>query len=178
MEKIEAVLIESFILINRYFQEKKIRYCVIGGIAAGYWGNPRYTKDMDFAVVSRSQGLKPLAEQLKKDGFKVVGKGEGQIHVVQKGSLHFQADLILAETDYQDWVVQRAVPVPMFSIEAPICSAEDLIVLKLIANRRQDLLDIENIIKNKSLKLDKAYLKKWFEVWELEGRFQKEFGSL
>lgn len=178
MGKIDAQLIESFLLINRFFQEKRLRYCLIGGLAAGYWGEPRFTRDIDFTVATRTGKLNSLTQQLKKEGYKVVSKGEGQIQIVQKGSLHFQADVILAETDYQDWVVQRAISIPMFSIEVPMCSAEDLIILKLIANRRQDLLDIENVLKKKSVKLDKAYLKKWFEIWELDERFQEEFGTL
>lgn len=172
MHTIEAELIESFLQINRYFQDHRVRYCLIGGIAAGYWGTPRYTKDMDFTVVSLSGGLKPLMKQMKKDGFKVVDKGQSQIQVVQKGSLHFQADIILVEMDYQDWVVQRAKQVSIFDIMVPICSPEDLIILKLIANRRQDLLDVENILKAQGPQLDQNYLRTWLAFWELEERFR------
>lgn len=172
MQTIEAELIESFLQINRYFQDHQLRYCLIGGIAAGYWGVPRYTKDMDFTVVSLSGGLKPLMKQMIRDGFKVVEKGSSQIQVVQKGSLHFQADIILVEMDYQDWVVQRAKPVSIFGITVPICSPEDLIILKLIANRRQDLLDVENILKAQGSHLDRDYLNTWISFWELEERFK------
>lgn len=175
MQKIEAELIESFLLINRYFQERHLRYCLIGGIAAGYWGIARYTKDMDFTVVSHSGGLKPLMKQMLKDGFKVVDKGATQIQVVQKGKLRFQADILLVEMDYQDWVVQRAKPVSIFGVTVPICSPEDLIVLKLIANRRQDLLDVENILKAQGSRIDKDYLKTWLAFWELEERFKSLF---
>lgn len=178
MEKLEPILIKSFILMNKFFQEEQIRYCLIGGMAAGYWGEPRFTRDMDFTVVSQSGDLKPLVQKFRQNGFKVETKGPSQMQVVAKGQLHFQADLVLAETDYQDWVVQRAVSVAMFDINVPICSAEDLIILKLIANRRQDLLDIENVLKNHRKDLDKKYIKKWFQIWELEERFQKEFGEL
>ncbi len=177
MDKIEPVLIKSFLLLNEYFQKEHYRYCLIGGIAAGYWGEPRYTKDMDFTVVSRTHSVKEIIAKLKKDGFKARANGEGQIQIVEKDDLTFEADLILAETDYQDWVVQRARSVPIFARNVPICSPEDLIILKLIANRRQDLLDIENVLKRNARNLDRGYLKKWLAFWELEKRFADEFGG-
>ncbi len=178
MVTIEAHLIEAFILMNRFFQEHRIRYCLIGGLAAGYWGEPRFTRDMDFTVVSRSGSFDELAKLFKKAGLKTQVNGPSQLVVLQKGNLKFQADLILAETEYQDWVVQRAVTIPMFEIQVPICSAEDMIILKLIANRRQDLLDIENVLKNHSRDLDQDYLSKWFHFWKLKGRFEKEFPGI
>jgi hypothetical protein len=176
MPVIEANLIESFLLLNRFFQKYKLRYCLIGGMAAGYWGEPRFTKDMDFTVVSPKQ--EDLKELLKKEKFQFEEKGTGQLQVVRHGKLSFIADLIFSETDYQDWVIQRAVSVQMFGVTVPICSAEDLIILKLIANRRQDLLDIENVLKNQSGRLDKTYLGEWMTTWELTDRFKKEFGKL
>lgn len=176
MVALEASLIESFVLMNRFLQEHQIRYVLIGGLAAGYWGEPRFTADMDFTVVSRD-GMKSVTRLFKDGGFTVEPKGEWQTKVFGKGSLKFQADLILAQTDYEDWVVQRAIPIKMFDVLVPICSAEDLIILKLIANRRQDLLDIENVLNNHFAVLDKEYLKKWFSFWELDERYRSEFGK-
>lgn len=178
MQTIEAPLIEGFIQLNTFFQDHKIRYCIIGGLAAGYWGIPRFTKDVDFTVVSRTGNLTPLLTLMKKNNFHIVEKGPGQMQITGHDSLRFEADIILAETDYQDWVVQRARPVPMFNITAPICSPEDLIILKLIANRRQDLLDIENVLKNCANQLDKKYLQEWMKYWDLTDRFQKEFSEI
>ncbi len=178
MKTIEAHLIESFILLNQFLQSHKIPYCLIGGVAAGYWGEPRYTKDIDFTVVSRTGDLKPLLHLFTESGFKILEKkGTSQFQVIQKDKLHFIADIILAEVEYQHWVIQRAQKIEMFEIEVPICTPEDLIILKLIANRRQDLLDIENVLKNCEYRLDLLYLQEWLSFWELNERFQKEFGK-
>lgn len=178
MPAIESSLIANFVELNRLFQEWNVRYCLIGGLAAGFWGKPRFTQDMDFTVISHDRTFKELALSLKKNGFSYEKKGTSQLKVTKRSANTFRADLILAEINYQDWVVQRAVKVAMFGVDVPICTAEDLIILKLIANRRQDLLDIETVLENPSLKFDTTYLKKWFEFWELEERFDKEFGNL
>ncbi|EKD42129.1 MAG: hypothetical protein ACD_73C00317G0002 [uncultured bacterium] len=177
MQHIESTLIQSFILLNQFFRENNVRYCLIGGMAVGFWGNPRYTQDMDFTVATHEVSLKPVITLLEKGKFKLIKKGDSQIQITGHGNLRFMADIILAEVEYQDWVVQRAQVVEIFKTPVPICSAEDLIVLKLIANRRQDLLDIETILKTCALQLDKNYLKKWFEFWELNERFDNEFGK-
>ena len=109
--------------------------------------------------------------------FKFEKKGDWQIKIQGKGNLVFLADIILAETEYQDWVVQRAKPVKIFDVSVPICSPEDLIILKLIANRRQDLLDIEKILARHWDTLNKQYLKEWFAFWEIEKLFKQEFGA-
>jgi hypothetical protein len=176
MKSLEPKLITSFIMMNEFLQRNQFRYCLIGGIAAGYWGEPRFTQDMDFTVASSTKDLSPLIKACKRDGFVTKIKGEDQLQILQHGKLTFQADIILAATNYQDWVVQRAKPVTIFETSVPICTPEDLIILKLIANRRQDLLDIEMVLKNQQPKLDTAYLKKWFEFWELTDRFEQEFG--
>ncbi len=153
----------------------KVSYCLIGGLAAGYWGKPRFTRDMDFTVMSGTGNFDEIIASLKKEKFKVLAKGPSQIQVVQKDELHFLADLILVEMDYQDWVVQRAINIELFDIQIPICTPEDLIILKLIASRRQDLLDIENVLEFHLKKLDVDYLKKWFSEWDLISAFIKEF---
>lgn len=177
MVAFEPHFIDTFIAINRFFQKHQVRYCLIGGIAAGYWGEPRYTQDVDFTVVSQSGSLKKILDLLSREKFAVEKKGESEARVTQYKSKNCQLDLILAEVPYQDWVVQRAVSVKVFDTTVPICTPEDLIILKLIAHRRQDLLDIEKILGKNAAQLDKQYLEKWFEFWDLGKRFQEEFGK-
>lgn len=177
MAKLERSLIENFILINRFLQKNRMRYCLIGGLAAGYWGEARFTRDMDFVVVNHSGDLKKLMNIFSGAKFKIVTKGESQFQVVSNAKSKFLADFILAETPYQDWVVQRAIVVKIHDTEVPICSAEDLIILKLIANRRRDIMDIESILRHRAHSLDKKYLKEWMEYWDLKKNFNEEFGK-
>lgn len=177
MKNIEAKLITSFIMMNEFFQKHQVRYCLIGGIAAGYWGEPRFTQDMDFTIVSRTRDFSPLLKACRQEGLTVIPKGEDQLQIIQSGSLNFQADIMLAATNYQQEVVKRAKPVIIFNSSVPICTPEDLIILKLIANRRQDLLDIEMVLKHQRSQLNLTYLKKWLELWQLTELFLQEFGQ-
>jgi len=177
MKKIEAPFIESFLVVNQFFSSNNIRYCLIGGLAAGFWGEPRYTQDMDFTLAIKEDNLTDFPKLLKNNGFDFNKIGGNQIQITNKGKLNFQADLILSETEYQEWVILRAIPVKIFETQVPICTPEDLIILKLLANRRQDLLDIENVLKERAIELDQDYLNKWLQHWKLEKKFNKEFGK-
>lgn len=177
MKKIEAPFIESFIEVNRFFNSNNIRYCLIGGLAAGFWGEPRYTQGMDFTVAMKEDNLDFFLRLLKDNGFIFLKKGSNLIQIQKKNRLKFQADLILSETEYQEWVVSRAISVRIFETNVSICSPEDLIILKLLTNRRQDLLDVENILKKRAGELDQDYLTKWLGFWKLKSLFKKEFKS-
>jgi hypothetical protein len=178
MDKIDAPFIESFLLVNQFFQKHSIRYCLIGGLAAGYWGDPRYTQDMDFTVALHDKKWKSLESKLTKEKFSFQRQSSSQLQITKQSQLSFQADLFLAEVEYQEWVIQRAIPITIFDIKIPICSPEDLIILKLIAKRRQDYLDIENVLKKHSKELDQSYLKQWCEFWKVWKVFNEEFKSL
>ena len=43
----------------------------------------------------------------------------------------------------------------------PTCSAEDLIVYKLVAGRPQDLIDVEGIVRRQRDRLDVARIREW-----------------
>jgi hypothetical protein len=73
----------------------------------------------------------------------------------------------VAATDYERLAIERArvealAPGRVVRVVAP----EDVIVLKLIAGRAQDLADIEAILAAK-VALDEGYLERWAEFWDV-----------
>ena len=50
-------------------------------------------------------------------------------------------------------------------------AAEDVIVLKMIANRYKDLADVESILEA-GVTLDRAYLEDWLGRWDVSMRFR------
>ncbi len=64
-------------------------------------------------------------------------------------------DISLGFTPYEYRVMERAVDVD-FGVEAPLrcCSAEDLVVLKTVAGRDQDWVDIGRIVQRSGRTLD------------------------
>jgi len=129
------------------------RSIVIGGIASSLIGEPRLTAHLDALVIINNEEIQELVETARSLGLdsriKDVHKFAEQNRVVllrhtdsgtnidiSLGMLPFEKEMISRSTKYQ---------VGDFSITLP--SPEDLIIMKAIANRQKDILDIQGIIK-------------------------------
>jgi hypothetical protein len=126
----------------------EIRYLVVGGIAVGFHGEPRYTKDLDVLVhVSAPDHLK-LFDCLKGFGAPVgVLQPEellGEDFVFHFGSPPWRVDILTSipgvafESAYAD-----RVSMPLAQYSATCISKEWLIKAKQASGRMQDLLDLK-----------------------------------
>jgi len=70
-------------------------------------------------------------------------------------------DLLMSVFDYERQAIARAVDATIEGIPARVCTAEDLIIHKGIANRTQDWMDIEGVLLRQGNKLDVAYVRDW-----------------
>ena len=46
-----------------------VEYVIVGGYAMGYWGWPRYTKDMDLLVAANEENARRIVAALRDFGF-------------------------------------------------------------------------------------------------------------
>ena len=74
--------------------------------------------------------------------------------------------------------VDRAITVDYDGMSIPVCTAEDLVVHKAIADRPKDWIDIEGVVQRQGERLDVPYVRKWLREWgealekDLLGRFE------
>ena len=80
---------------------------------------------------------------------------------------NFIVDIQTAKTDYQIGVIQRAANT---TAGLAVATVEDLIVLKLIANRPRDLRDIDKLLEWNNV--DWAYIEHWAEIWDVTPRME------
>lgn len=73
----------------------------------------------------------------------------------------FHIDFIIASTDLEREAFRRKKVIRLYNIEAFFPTPEDLILLKIISARTQDLLDAEKIGIRHKEKLDINYLEDW-----------------
>jgi hypothetical protein len=165
-------LIESAAELQSRLDEAGIGSIVIGGIAVAVWGDPRLTRDVDFKVLlDRNQidllfaALGPSyvaldrdpAESLRTLGFAFFRDPHG-----------IRVDTILADTSFDREAVDRAVEVELApGSRVRLCSAEDLIVYKLISTRPRDHEDARGIVRRQSGRLDDAYVERWLHEFEV-----------
>jgi hypothetical protein len=75
----------------------------------------------------------------------------------------FPLDLIFATAPLHKNALDRRKPIDLHGTQVSVSSAEDLILLKLLASRPRDFDDVMGIVGNASAPLDLDYLWSWAE---------------
>jgi hypothetical protein len=70
-------------------------------------------------------------------------------------------DLLLALPGYEEQIIERAITRELGGWSIQVCSAEDLIIQKIIAGRARDWLDVEELLIAQYDRLDQVYIEGW-----------------
>jgi hypothetical protein len=142
-----------------------IPFAVIGGIAASIRGEPRLTADVDAVIEVEVEGaLRLLAaagpsapfEPLFPDAAEVVKTA--LILPLRHRRTRIRVDLALGLTGFERRLIQRASREDLGGFQVPVATAEDLLLMKVLAGRPRDLEDAKNIVSRRGSGLDWPYV--------------------
>jgi predicted nucleotidyltransferase len=144
------------------FERERIDYMVIGGLAVSLWGTQRSTMDVDITVVTDPRDVTRLLEALRPQ-IKDIAPDAATL-VADTGVIRFRhrsgipVDLGVSEHPYVISAVARAVTVDVQGVDVKFCTAEDLILHKVLADRDRDREDVKGILQRRGAELDRGYL--------------------
>lgn len=153
-------------------QRMGLGYAVMGGLAVRVHGIPRPTFDVDFQLTIPYEAWDQffsLAEDFGYEVSEVFRQGwrdtVGGMPLVKMKFFtdegkSIDVDIFVNETPYQVEVMQRRQAVEFDGGELFFVSPEDLILLKLLANRPRDLSDVGDVLFVQG-ELDQTYLHHW-----------------
>jgi hypothetical protein len=163
-------LIDSVVAFQDFLKKEGIPVTAIGGIAVAVWGEPRLTRDIDMKVlVSRENrgqllailgAFTPLQED-SDESFRRLGLA------FFRDSNGVRIDVMLADTIFDETAIGRASDIdftPGKSIR--VCTAEDLIVYKMLSTRTKDRADVESVVQKQGDTLDDAYIENWLTQFQ------------
>lgn len=140
--------------------------CLIGGLALQRWGEPRMTQDADLTV------LAPFGtEEVVVDAL--LQRFAARIPTARQHALEYRVllltasngvslDISLAAFPFEEEVLQRASRWRQVGkVWLITCSAEDLIIYKLVAARGQDLVDVAGIVHRQGRRLEIERIRRW-----------------
>lgn len=133
-----------------------VSYLTIGGIAVQAHGGQRLTQDLDVAIAPARENFERLAAALAEldarllapDGRRSVGPPSAELLASgdqwHLGTAHGALDVVMlpAALGPFDELRARAHEVPLEDMTVPIAAREDLIAMKRMAGRPQDLADV------------------------------------
>ena len=172
-----------------------IDYAVAGGLAAGYWGVPRTTSDVDLVVAVSVDQIDRVKQVFSDDPaflFEPDDFSLADVRVVRVQQPADEAgtpsiiaiDLLVYKDGYSHDVVARRVQADYGLDSYWFCSGEDLILMKLRAGRHRDLGDIQTALDVHGHNLDLEFVTGSAElfgkrdVWnELLSEWQSQHGG-
>ena len=163
-------LTTSLAALQTLLEEAGLPSMVIGGVAVSVWGEPRLTRDVDVKVLAGRDERQQLLALLQNYTPLHADPDEA---LRRQGIAFFQdaagvrVDIMLAETSFDETAVTRAKTIELQPNQpVRVCTAEDLIIYKMLSLRSKDHADVESIIKRQGDKLDDAYIENWLLQFE------------
>lgn len=153
------------------FSNPPLPFCLIGALALGAYGKPRATYDIDLLILAEHETCESYVAAVRRHGFAVSERwleanpmARDVVVRLHHASLpNYPLDLIFATSPLHQSTLNRRSIVTLGTIQAPICSPEDLILLKLLASRPRDFDDVMGVISKPAARLDLDYLWSWAE---------------
>ena len=148
--------------LSSVLRHQNVPYMVIGGLANAIWGHPRATLDIDVTVWVIDDQIKKLLSILEEIYVFMVEKPIDFISKTRvlpiKNNENLRIDIIFGALPFEKDALDRAVEVEIGDTSIKFCTAEDLILLKIISERSKDLEDVRSLLRYQRDNLDYTYL--------------------
>lgn len=150
MKKKKFKLEEDFLDFIRLCNERDVRYLVIGGYAVNVHGYVRYTKDIDIAIDVSEVNAEKITLVIQDFGLGSLGLTKNDFlkknFITQLGHEPVRIDILndVQGVAFEDaWQNRKVIEYEDAAIN--FVGLEELLILKTIAGRMQDLTDIEKL---------------------------------
>lgn len=165
-----------------------INYAVMGGLAVRMLAIPRPTNDVDITISIARERLAGLLKDWESECIQVpktyltgwVDSVAGMPLIKLKTKIddehHVDLDIFLCETDFQRSLLSRRTCVPLDERKLWVVTPEDLVLLKLLANRPRDWIDVADILFVQGA-LDDQYMRHWANRLEILDRLEKALST-
>ncbi|HEY3779975.1 MAG TPA: nucleotidyl transferase AbiEii/AbiGii toxin family protein [Fimbriimonadaceae bacterium] len=152
MSEINSLPSRSVRQLVEVLSELDIRFALVGGVAVSLTSTPRFTADVDALILDADERIEWLITKFEKAGYRT--RAVDQVGFTRRTRVltlsdgdDVGIDLMLGLLPFDEDLVERCLSRRLADGTAvPVASPEHLVVMKAIAWRPQDLLDIRAII--------------------------------
>lgn len=129
-------------------------------------GKPRFTHDVDLTADVDNDDIGRFFEQASQSGFDarvpdpVAFAQQSRMLLLVHRATHIAVDIAIAGLPFEFDLLDRAVHVELAGLDVPVAAPDDLIIMKAVAGRPNDLDDIRSILDSHP-DLDLARVRSW-----------------
>lgn len=151
-DRVPQAFLEVLADLTDWFTDSRISAMVIGGVAASLLGRPRATRDIDALVMLSEDKWAAALQSAQRHG--IVPRIEEPLAFARKTRVlllrHVDSgvdlDIILGRLPFEEDAIGRSKCHDLGGVPVNLPAVEDLIIMKAIAQRPQDLRDIEGLL--------------------------------
>lgn len=157
--QLQTVLID----ICELLQEHGPPFALVGGVAASLRGRLRATEDIDLILLTDVDGALELVDRLNGTAFQPLFPEyervvrSAYILALEHLPSAITLDLAIGTSGFEQQIIRRAATIPIANLHVQVATAEDLILMKLLASRPQDDQDIAGILAVHGKSIDWVY---------------------
>jgi predicted nucleotidyltransferase len=152
--------------LQKLLEKYNERGVIIGGVAIGFLGKPRFTADVDamfllstsevsqFLEAAQTENIIPRIQDA--DAF----ARKNRILLLRHSPSETDIDISLGILPFEEEVVERGSIQSFGNLAIRLPTPEDLIIMKAVAHRPKDLEDIRMIVQSQA-HLDTKRIKHW-----------------
>jgi predicted nucleotidyltransferase len=139
--------------LQRLLQKYDNQGVIIGGIAVGFLGEPRFTADIDAMFLLSIQEIPKFLELASAE--KITSRIQNAEEFARKNRVlllryepaEIDIDISLGILPFEEEMVKRGSEKTFANLSVRLPAPEDLVIMKAIANRPKDLEDIRTVAK-------------------------------
>ena len=159
--------IESLQRLLHKFDDRGV---IIGGIAVGFLGKPRFTADVDAMFLLSTQDIPKFIELASAENIRPrIQNAEefarkNRVLLLKHVPTETDIDVSLGILPFEEEMVERGGIKSFANLSVRLPTPEDLVIMKAIAHRPKDLEDIRTVAENYP-NLDVGRIEEWVKAF-------------
>jgi len=156
----------TLVALIKWLDAENVRGIIIGGVAASLLGRPRFTHDIDALILLKEDRWERFFEAGTRFGFvarissPAAFARRSRVFLVHHKPTSVDVDIALAELPFEEESIANRKWIKIGGLSLPTPTPEDLIIMKAVAHRPQDMADISALV-DANPKLDTRRIRRW-----------------
>ncbi|MEW5870100.1 MAG: nucleotidyl transferase AbiEii/AbiGii toxin family protein [Chloroflexota bacterium] len=165
-----AMLLAPLAALQRLLERFGERGVIMGGVATGLLGKPRMTVDIDAMFLLSVSDIPKLLQAANAEGIepRIQQAGDfarkSRVLLLRHIASGTNIDISLGILPFEEEMVERSIVRQMGDLSIRLPTPEDLIILKAVAHRPKDLLDIQAVVASHP-QLDRSRIEQWVNAF-------------